>query len=200
MKRARRGFTLIEVLIASVILAILLGAIFILVFQGGSTYADASRHVTLQRNAREVLERIAQELRYAQPVPTHVASPGYLQFKKSIGFDGANTIWSKDITIQTNPSQADANNNGIADDLQLIRTATDHLVGGVPTGAPVTSILCEYVKSFTVTYSDWEKTKDVDTRVHKYELSITLAVMDEDQKEMSTTVTTTVVLRKQQDP
>ena len=63
MKRVRRGLTLVEVLIAIALIAMLMGVLFVFFWQTGQVRAEVSDRVNRTQLARQVLSRIADELR-----------------------------------------------------------------------------------------------------------------------------------------
>lgn len=181
MRRGNRGVTLVEVMIASVILGILTLMIYGLIYRGSTTYAVASRHNTLQRNARNALDRIAEELRIANP-DTLVAGMdgggvGTLQFQTSTGFSGGATTWGPMIRYTYEASSVDANNNSIQDEGRLVREDL---------GSGVKATICDYVKKGGFVLSQTGQ---------RVTITLTLVVADEKNKEMSSTVSTSIVLR-----
>lgn len=170
MRRGTRGLTLVEVMIGSVVLSFLVLAVFLLIHRGATTYASASRHETLTRGARVVLDRVSEELRMANP-DTLVVGTGSLTFQVSSGFSGGKTAWSSAIEYGYELSDVDANNNGKKDEGRLVREQGGQSVR-----------LCDYVKAggFVVSRSG-------------NRLTITLVLAVENAPD--TSVTTSIVLR-----
>lgn len=170
MRHGKRGLTLVEVMIAAAVLSFLTLLIFGLVHRGATTYASASRHETLQRNARVVLDRITEELRMANPASL-VVGTNSLHFQVSTGFSGGKTTWGSAIAYGYELSDVDANSNGKKDEGRLVRTQGGQKVR-----------LCDYLKAggFVVSQSG--------SRV-----TITLILAGEDVAD--TSVTTSIVLR-----
>jgi len=61
--RNKRSFTLIEVLIVSIIIPLLLAVIFILMNTGNKIYATVTVSMDIRQNARNAMERILREVR-----------------------------------------------------------------------------------------------------------------------------------------
>jgi prepilin-type N-terminal cleavage/methylation domain-containing protein len=198
MKRSNRGLTLIEVLIASVILAVISLAIYLLIERGSSTYATASRHATLQASARQIVERLCEELRIANPL-TLKGGPGKLEFQKRLSFDPVTgvTLWGPTVTYFTQTSVLDLDNDLIEDD-QLLRTGMEDTDGDGTPDKVVTSKLSDYVKkgSFIVTsvVPPANPTPN-DPLSNKISVALTLMLTDTKGKVVSTTVSSTVTVR-----
>jgi prepilin-type N-terminal cleavage/methylation domain-containing protein len=200
MKRSNRGLTLIEVLIASVILVVISLAIYLLIERGSSTYATASRHAALQASARQIVERLCEEVRVANPLTmigtttyTNVLDPstgtGFLSFQKAETFDIAvgTTTWGPTVTYTSQPSAVDLDNDGNYDDA-IVRTCLEDLDGDGTPETLVTSKLSDYVKkgSFVVTYTP---------AANKVTVAVTLMLTDTKGKVVTTTVSSTVIVR-----
>lgn len=64
----QRGFSLAELLVACVIIALILGGVLILQWQGQQAYVAGAARVEVQQNARLALDMMTTELRLAQSV------------------------------------------------------------------------------------------------------------------------------------
>ncbi len=67
-----QGFTLIEILIASIILVIVLLGIYVIYESNQSTYVRGEGRANLQQNVRVALDQITRELLMAGYDPTHI--------------------------------------------------------------------------------------------------------------------------------
>jgi prepilin-type N-terminal cleavage/methylation domain-containing protein len=191
MKRSSRGFTLVEVLIASVILMVISLAIYLLIDRGSSTYATASRHATLQANARQIVERLCEELRVANPA-TVIGGVGTLSFQKRLSFNPVTgvTQWGPTVTYFTQTSVHDLDNDGTLDD-QLVRTGMEDLKPDPLDGIPetlVTSRLSDYVKKGTFIVTSIPA-------ANKVTIELTLLLTDTKGEVVSTKVSSTVIVR-----
>lgn len=65
MRMSRKGFTLLEVVITSVILFIVAVAIYLVLFNASATYTNETRLGDIQDRARRVTDEIVKELRAA---------------------------------------------------------------------------------------------------------------------------------------
>ena len=189
-RRSARGLTLLEVIIASAVLFVISAAIYALLLRSSKTYHESARLNTLQRNARIVLDRMAEEIRIANPdtlMITTGSSPS-VRFQMMVSFNAGVTTWGPTFVYRaTDPAGADklnpvdANNNGRLDDVMLVRhedgAATDDMI-----------VLSHYVKTggFVVTH---------DSAQRKVTITLTLAAKDERNQEVSVTASTTVHIR-----
>lgn len=211
MRRAKnQGVTLIEMAIYICVLATITLAIYALIHFGSKSYGTTTRKNTMQQSAMIVLERMAEELRNAHP------DDGWL-VGKDVDIDGTElpfvefkpVIWrtkeeldalypasaphaagqievGKLVRYQFQKSSADANNNGVKDEGKITRTQEEEQKDG--SYLSVTSDICHHVKlsGFVLT----ELTGPL-----RLQITLTMAVVDEQQKEVTSTVSTTVLLR-----
>lgn len=173
MRNRTRGFTLIEVMISLAILAIIVLAIYALIETGSTSYNSTARKDTLERNARNALERLAEELRLADPgsVKVPLAASGdlaadgstILTFRKAESYTKADidpntgailngnngqTNYGQDVSYFVEASGADANNNGNSkDDARLVRSSFELQKDG--SYKLVTSTICDYLQIST---------------------------------------------------
>ena len=101
----RGGFTLVEVLVATAILAILLGAVGITVLHGKENFRQGVTASVLDARGRRVLERMVTEIQGAQgaalnPNPLPPLGSSTLQFRVCNGYDGVAQIWGPLSQIQ----------------------------------------------------------------------------------------------------
>ena len=131
------GFTLAEALLAITLLTAIFGAAFGMVVSGSHTVEDGILRERLQSRAREVLDRVARDLRPALISP--IVDPMVLSYKKLHGslLDGFETFDFESAEIQWDeipesryewrptPTEtvngADDDGNGLADEGMLVR-------------------------------------------------------------------------------
>lgn len=180
MKNMRRGLTMVEVVIASAVMLFIISAIYALVYRGSDTYSTVSKQNTLQRNAQIVLDRIAEDLRNANP-DTLIVGANSLSLQVASGYAAGSTTWGPTITYSVETSVVDANNNGVTSDDGCIMRR-------IPGLSPPEAVrICDYVPlvgGFTTA-----RTGSVVT------VTLTLGAKDQANKDIKTTVGTSVVLR-----
>ena len=128
-RQAQAGFSLIEVMIASVILIIVLTATFEVLSVGLDNYNSGSTLVEVHAHARRILDRAAKEIQGAglstiSPTPPATGQTGThtITFQKSTGYSGGSVQWGNVTTIafayETGETDngADDNNNQIIDE------------------------------------------------------------------------------------
>lgn len=74
----KRGFTLVEILVASAIFVVIFLAVYLVYETNQITFAKGERDVDIQQNARVAMDRIVRELRMAgfdPQVPTIIPNP-----------------------------------------------------------------------------------------------------------------------------
>lgn len=142
MTRGRAGFSLIELLIASVLTLVALGAVLATSSTTLSLFGTATRISRLQLAAARTAARLSADLRFADDSALVVSTQdgcGRIDFRIAAGFDagGGSAIWSSVITYVVSPSSADADGNGALDEWQLERRqdgavtiVCDHLAAG----------------------------------------------------------------------
>ncbi|MBM3989933.1 MAG: prepilin-type N-terminal cleavage/methylation domain-containing protein [Planctomycetes bacterium] len=107
MKRsARRGFTLLEVVLASVLLTAVLGAALMVVTRGKSAMAEGHLHARAEARAHRALQRVIAELRGAGidalvPAlnPNGLTSSSTLTFDPLQGVSGGALVWGSPVRI-----------------------------------------------------------------------------------------------------
>jgi prepilin-type N-terminal cleavage/methylation domain-containing protein len=81
-----RGFSLVEMMISIAVLAIIALAIYALIVVGSNSYANTTRKDTLQSSARNALEQLSDEIRFAVPDSTFITLPlAYAKGTQSTG-------------------------------------------------------------------------------------------------------------------
>lgn len=130
---ARRclGFTLLEVMIASAIFTVVMGAALQLLVVGSRTISTLDAFAQAEIQARNHMETMAKEIRQSGLMSTDwsVAADGSsITFNKCLGSNGFTAYWSPAITysLTAAPGEAlgdgiDNNNNGLTDEGMLTR-------------------------------------------------------------------------------
>ncbi len=76
MKRGgRAGLGLLEVLVATAVLSVLVGIVYLLLQRSSDTYVNESVHLSLDGRARELLSEISRDLREAGPATLKTGDP-----------------------------------------------------------------------------------------------------------------------------
>lgn len=78
--RNERGFTLAEMLVAIAVIGLVMGALFVTLFQGQSAYLFGSARAEVQQNARLSLAKMVEEMRTGSTVTALVAAPSSITF------------------------------------------------------------------------------------------------------------------------
>lgn len=131
--RARAGFTLVETMIATTVLAIVLGAVGLTVLHGKENFRQGVSVAVLEARAQRILDRIVEELRYAGRnslpiVPDLPSGSSSIEFRVCEGYDSAATIWSNRMSLARVPDPRDPedgidnDNDGVVDEGQIILT------------------------------------------------------------------------------
>ncbi len=210
MRRTTRGFSMVEVMVSMAILAMIALAIYGLLEAGTNSYNSTARKDTLQAAARNALDRLAEEIRTANPASTaftYAPQVTPLQpvtnntcnivLSRALAYTAADidpvegtvnvegsTTYGTAIGYFVEVSPADANGNGKADEGRLVRT---HIEGG----KLIKSIICDHVEAggFTAVFTD-----------NVLKITLNLAVADGKYsggkpRMIKTTASTTLLLR-----
>jgi prepilin-type N-terminal cleavage/methylation domain-containing protein len=187
MNRDDRGFTLVELAIASGILSLVILAIYSLMHSASDSYIRDTARQTLQDNARRLMDEMCAELRDADRNNLLVTTGSYgstIRFRKAASFDSGagSTVWSNFIEYRCVASTVDANANGIVDEGRVIRVGPD------ASGATKTTVLSDYVQQggFTAV-----RTGD------KLDLAVTLFTLAKGKQRLDISLTSSVALRNQ---
>ncbi len=133
----RRGFTLIEVLIAVTIFTVLVSTVYLMMVSTADRYASGSIQAGLNAQARDLLERITLELSDAgistlnPSIPTGATS---LTFQRNVGYMGGVIAYGSAVTYAfvTETGEyvngADDNGDGRVDEGRLVRTENNAAV------------------------------------------------------------------------
>lgn len=118
--RKAGGFTLVEMLISSAIIAIIMGTIGMTVLRGKENFRQGVTTAVLEARGRRVLERIVTELQSAEtsslsPMPNPPLGSSNLRFRASLGYNGTAPVWAPWSRIQFLPDPRDPV-NGVDDD------------------------------------------------------------------------------------
>lgn len=211
-RRGSRGFTLLEVIIASVILAVIVVLVYALLFASSSEYSNQTLHLKLEERGREIGTELVKEIRmaggsftWANPLVS--GDPGFSATKTrytqvTFGIVSGFNMGSKTVTPSlqfgnsaiyrwvADPYDArDGNDNdrdGQVDEGYIEKTTT--LV--TPTASTKTSKIAE-----NVTYRGlwFEPDNPLDPALIR--ISLTLQATDNKKKLVTRTVETTATLR-----
>lgn len=137
---ARGGLTVIELTI-SLGISVALFALVAQVIGGLSHLSSTTLSVgRAEEAASQVSEAMSSEIRWADPETLLITAENgssRVDFRVSLGYDGSETIWSTPVVYRFEPSDRDANGNGIADEGRLVRIQdgrTRTLCRNVPVG------------------------------------------------------------------
>jgi len=209
--RGRAGLTLIELLIAMMILAMLLATIGMTVMRGGGAFKQGVATSVVEAQARRGLDRITDLFsggRAGSLAPNPVAPFGSstLDFDKSAGFAGGVVVPGPTtrIAFQNDPTDlddgVDNNGNGLVDEGRIV------LVQNVGLANQTTAVIVPWVREFL--QGELENGVDdngnglIDERGLSFEvvgqmlnIRLSLERLDEDGRRIVRTVETSVRLR-----
>lgn len=146
--KQRRGFTLVELVIAFTVLSLILGAIGMVNLAGRDAYQQGVQSATLEARARRTLQRIAHELTAGlamrlTPVPNtaamNQAGVSTIQFTTCEGFAAGLTLESTPtgIVYESDPNDADDgfdnDSDGLVDERQVVLVRNRGLANEVRT-------------------------------------------------------------------
>jgi type II secretory pathway pseudopilin PulG len=127
------GFTLVETMIATTMLGLILGAIGLTVLRGKENFRQGVSVTVLEGRAQRLLDRIADELRYAgrnsllvQPLAPSGSSA--LEFQVCNGYADSATLWSNRMSIARTADPRDPadgidnDGDGVIDEGQVVLT------------------------------------------------------------------------------
>ena len=89
----RDGFSLLEVVVATAILAMLCLAALGALDTSTDAYQNGATHVWLDVRLRNALDRVARDLRNTAPSQVAVAAPADVSFAVNLGYDGNAIVW-----------------------------------------------------------------------------------------------------------
>lgn len=98
----RRGFTLLEVMIATGLVALALGSALNVWFHSQVAFTDNIRQNVIAETGHRVLSRIGAELMEAEPLtllPLSVTDSDFVQFQKVEGYDAGSKVLGPVITL-----------------------------------------------------------------------------------------------------
>ena len=147
----RGGFTIVEIMIAMTILAVVGGAITLAVQSSIGVYSTATRVVDLEDQGRYTLQRIktlllATSQTMINPRPGSPASTNSVDFQRAVGAVGLAITWGnlERIQFQYEPSELndgnDNNGNGLVDEGRLV------WIQNVGLASQRQIVLCKYVR------------------------------------------------------
>lgn len=128
--RRRRGFTLIEVALASTVFAAVLGSALMLVMKARDLSQSTQSRSSAQRRAQTALDRAIDELSEASstitPDPSGSSGAASVQFQTPLAVNGATITWSglRQLGWESDPADpaggGDDDGDGLTDEGQLV--------------------------------------------------------------------------------
>ncbi len=151
------GFTVIEMMISTVILAILLSVIGLTVLTGQQNFRQGVTEPVLEARARRAMDRIVAELQGAQassiiPNPTAPLGSSSLQFRVCTGYNGTAQLWGPWMMISRvadprDPQDGvDNDSDGIVDEGRVVLTRD---VGGANQQSTIVDGVTRYLQGET---------------------------------------------------
>lgn len=131
--RGSAGFTLVETMIATTVMAVVLSAIGLTVMSGKDTFSQSVSSAVVESRAHRLLDRIVAELQWAgvATLPTEPTLPSgddQIEFRSCTGFVGAAQAWSDRtfIALVADPDDPrdglDNDSDGVIDEGQVVLT------------------------------------------------------------------------------
>lgn len=109
-----KGYTLLEILIATTIFAILLSMVYQLLASSQASYDASTGRSEMQVKARRILDDMVKELRLSGASACILLSSSSIQFSKNVGYTSPSITWG-DQTTYTLQYDTDDTNNGVDD-------------------------------------------------------------------------------------
>jgi prepilin-type N-terminal cleavage/methylation domain-containing protein len=130
--RSEQGFTLIEIVIATIVLAAMVAGIYAVLFRGMDMYEQGATTSELERKGQRVLEQVSEEIVLSGlDVLTPQASPPYatstLTLQRNLGWSGGAVSWGPPTVFEFQPDPGDKqdgkdnNGNGLIDEGMVVR-------------------------------------------------------------------------------
>lgn len=181
MKRKNGGFSLIEIMIGTVLLALLVAVVYSLMNSASSAYVRDSAKQTLQDNARRVLDDITNEVRDArqgsfQLLAPHPTEPGVdfaVSFNKVIGYKDKAPVLSPTVEFWYQKAEG-----------RLLRYGPQ---GDGEKATLAKSVVCDFIKA--------DGFKVTQPATNKVDLSITLYTLAEGKRTIEVTMGSSVAIR-----
>ena len=107
--------TLLEIAVASAILAVVIGGAFFVFLKIQVGMANEAERLTVQQTGWRVIERIASELSRADPLsvlPIALADSNEIRFKKVIGFESGFPVLSSELGFDLDSGRTGVSNWG----------------------------------------------------------------------------------------
>jgi len=132
-RASARGFTVVEILIAILMLAVMLAALGIVSLTGRNAYEQATVANKLESSGSRALARACDELTtisgtQMNPVPNGNAGSPVLDFVQAVGFAAGNPIWGPNMRVGLEyetgevDDGVDNDQDGLIDEGQLVLT------------------------------------------------------------------------------
>lgn len=213
MKTTCRGFSLLEVLIAAVLLVVVATAIYLMLFSASATYTSETRAGDLLERARRVTDEISKELRSAdisQKLSLNKngrANSISFRVPKRVDSGTGNVIWSDSADAESyynagspypaaaclvcyryEVSSVDANNNRTQDEGRLVRVLRNP--ANTSDIAGTLRVLSDYVKPPATGSEIFQRGNDDTVRIN-----ITFMGVDHRNRVLERNLQTSVSLR-----
>lgn len=127
MKRARQGFTLVEMCIAMAILAIVLGTGMTVMVSGQQSFQQTMKSSTVMADANRAMNRISRRFTGARSSTIEISPAGdSVEFQEVAGWADGAAVWSNDVQIRfeyatgENDNEIDDNGNGFIDEGRVV--------------------------------------------------------------------------------
>ncbi len=167
----RSGYTLLEIAVSLVVLNVVLGGAFMVIFHANRLFSEQMSHVNLEQTGWRVMDRLANELQGANPptvTPVVIDDSTWLRFQKVTGFSGGAITLGGFATVTFRLAAGETDNNvddngdGIADEGFVVLT---------PDGDPDSNIAGNIVGlRFDATPGGVSVAADVAVRTYRGEL------------------------------
>lgn len=133
LRGARSGFTVLEMMIVVLMLAVMMSALGVVSFTGRNAYEQATVMNDLDSRGGRALARVSEELTtisgtQMNPIPTGNAGSEVLDFVQAIGFAAGNPIWGPSMRIAAEyetgevDDGVDNDGDGLVDERMLVLT------------------------------------------------------------------------------
>jgi hypothetical protein len=127
------GLTLLEVMISALVVVVIVGGAYAVLFTGADTYGTGVTIVGLQEHANRVVDEIAERLAVSgqatlSPVPGALSPSAAVTFQECRGFTSGAVLWAPPARISlryspTDPNDGkDNNGNGLVDECECVCT------------------------------------------------------------------------------
>jgi type II secretory pathway pseudopilin PulG len=215
MRNARKGFTLLEIVIVSALLMIVSIAIYLMLFNASATYTDLTRAGDIEERARRVTDEISRELRAADTTQsltlTRNTRANSITFRvpKRVDATSGAIIWSTQndtflgfynagspyparpcvVSYRYETSTLDANRNRVQDEGRIARVLLDPATGAEIAGTH--RVLSDFLRAPTTGGGEVFQRGNDDTVM----INLTFITVDNRNKVLERNIQTSVSIR-----